>query len=130
MNCSGFTSSAHVSALRPPGLQVVVLELRQGVFDEHLRVVDMDDGAVLHQHVAPMAPMAKRLDTKAHHKGRRLAHVSGVLLKGEAEHRDLLLGHGVEQGLDMRIDDAPTRNGLIRLPIMLYTLLFRIFGPR
>ena len=65
----------------------MILELCQGIFYDHLGVIDMHNGAILHQHITD-------------HQGRSLAHVTGVLFKGEAKNGDFLLGHCVEERLD------------------------------
>ena len=65
----------------------MILELCQGIFYEHLGVIDMHKGAILHQHITD-------------HQGRSLAHVTCVLFKGKAKNGDFLLGHSVEERLD------------------------------
>mmetsp|Transcript_114686 Transcript_114686/g.364506 ORF Transcript_114686/g.364506 Transcript_114686/m.364506 type:complete len:601 (-) Transcript_114686:1196-2998(-) len=65
-------------------LHVMVLELGHSILLMHLRIEHVHHGPVLHQHVA-------------HGQRRGLPNISGVLLEGEAQHCDLLVGDRVEQ---------------------------------
>ena len=65
----------------------MILELCQGIFYEPIGVIDMNNGAILHQHITD-------------HQGRSLPHITCVLFKGEAQNSDFLLGHCVEERLD------------------------------
>ena len=84
-------------------LHVMIFELGQGIFKEDLGVVDVHQGAILHEHVA-------------NHQGWRFAYITCVFLEGKAQNRDFLLGHGVEErlndfALELQVDTSPKGEG-------------------
>jgi len=68
-------------------LHVVVCELGHCILLLHLRVIDMNTGAILEQHVT-------------YTNCRCLSHIAGVLLEGETKDCNLFVGHSVEKAGD------------------------------
>ena len=83
INCFLRTVGENESAL--VNLYVMVLELGQSIFFLHLWIVDGHDGAILQEHVA-------------YGDRRSLSYISCILLEGESQNGDLLLGDCIEKG--------------------------------
>mmetsp|Transcript_72493 Transcript_72493/g.125807 ORF Transcript_72493/g.125807 Transcript_72493/m.125807 type:complete len:204 (+) Transcript_72493:35-646(+) len=85
--CDGFFWSLGPAELLVSDFHTVDLHLLHCTFPRHLRVVHVDQSAILHQHIADC-------------ERRRLTDIARVLLEGKTKNCNLLVRDCVEHGVD------------------------------